>query len=57
MRLNSFLFSFYNKFDKRKKMTPNDVKEMRKILFDDDSIEEDSFGFKRTRNTSQVQRG
>ena len=37
-------------------MTPNDVKEIRKILFDYDSIAEHKFGFKRTRNTSQVQR-
>ena len=37
-------------------MTPNDVKETLKILFDDDSIEEDLFGFKRKRNTSQVRR-
>ena len=37
-------------------MTPSNVKEIREILFDDDSIEEDQFVFKRTRNTTQVQR-
>ena len=36
-------------------MTPNNVKEIREILFDNDSIEENQFDFKRTRNTSQVQ--